>query len=89
MRLLSKKQLKELGPYSSAHVQRLENADLFPKRVRLGELALKFETHDVLPTVRDQRTQLFPIDNPFHRAYSDMEPCTASGLKNGPEPRLV
>jgi prophage regulatory protein len=36
MRLLSKKQLKELVLYSSAHVQRLENAGQFPKRVRLG-----------------------------------------------------
>jgi prophage regulatory protein len=36
MKLLSKKQLKELVLYSSAHVQRLENASQFPKRVRLG-----------------------------------------------------
>ena len=36
MKLLSKKQLKELVLYSSAHVQRLENAGSFPKRVRLG-----------------------------------------------------
>ncbi|HLG48144.1 MAG TPA: AlpA family phage regulatory protein [Reyranella sp.] len=36
MRLLSKKQLKELVLYSSAHVQRLENVGQFPKRVRLG-----------------------------------------------------
>ena len=36
MKLLSKKQLKELVLYSSAHVQRLENGGQFPKRVRLG-----------------------------------------------------
>lgn len=36
MKLLSKKQLKELVLYSSAHVQRLETAGVFPKRVRLG-----------------------------------------------------
>ena len=35
-RLLSKKQLKELVLYSHQHVQRLEHAGLFPKRVRLG-----------------------------------------------------
>lgn len=43
----------------------------------------------MLATVRDQPTQLFPIDNPFHCANSDMELCTASGLKNGPEPAPV
>ncbi|UYN96055.1 MAG: AlpA family phage regulatory protein [Enhydrobacter sp.] len=36
MRLLSKRQLKELVLYSPQHVQRLENAGKFPKRVRLG-----------------------------------------------------
>ncbi len=36
MRLLSKRQLKELVLYSPQHIQRLENANRFPKRVRLG-----------------------------------------------------
>ena len=36
MRLLSKRQLKELVLYSSQHVQRLENANRFPMRLRLG-----------------------------------------------------
>ena len=36
LRLLSKKQLKELVLYSHQHIQRLENDGLFPKRVRLG-----------------------------------------------------
>jgi prophage regulatory protein len=36
MRLLSKRQLKELVLYSSQHIQRLEHANRFPKRVRLG-----------------------------------------------------
>ena len=35
-RLLSKKQVKELVLYSHQHIQRLEHAGLFPKRVRLG-----------------------------------------------------
>ena len=34
MRLLSKRQLKELVLYSPKHVQRLANANRFPKRVR-------------------------------------------------------
>jgi len=36
MRLLSKKELKPLVLYSPQHIQRLEDADKFPKRVRLG-----------------------------------------------------
>src|SRR4051794_38273727 len=36
MRLLSKRQLKELVLYCPQHVQRLEDAKRFPKRVRLG-----------------------------------------------------
>jgi prophage regulatory protein len=36
MRMVSKRQLKELVLYSSQHIQRLENAGQFPKRVRLG-----------------------------------------------------
>lgn len=36
MRLLSKRQLKELVLYSPQHVRRLEDAGRFPKRVRLG-----------------------------------------------------
>lgn len=41
MRMLSKKMLKELVLYSSAHIQRLEDAGQFPKRVRLGINAAK------------------------------------------------
>ncbi len=36
LRILSKKQLKELVLYSHVHIQRMEDAGLFPKRVRLG-----------------------------------------------------
>ena len=36
MKLLSKRQVKELVLYSSQHIQRLESAGRFPKRVRLG-----------------------------------------------------
>ncbi|MBL4665225.1 MAG: AlpA family phage regulatory protein [Nitrospinaceae bacterium] len=36
MRILSKRQLKELVLYSPQHIARLEKAGLFPKRVQLG-----------------------------------------------------
>ena len=37
MKLLSKRQLKEVVLYSPQHIQRLEDAGRFPKRVRLGD----------------------------------------------------
>ncbi len=36
MRILSKRQLKELVLYSPQHIQRLEHAGTFPRRLRLG-----------------------------------------------------
>ncbi|GAB5445496.1 MAG: hypothetical protein Gyms2KO_03690 [Gymnodinialimonas sp.] len=36
MRMLSKRQLKELVLYSPQHIARLEKAGLFPLRVQLG-----------------------------------------------------
>ena len=36
-RLLSKKQVKELVLYSFAHIERMEKAGRFPKRVRLSQ----------------------------------------------------
>lgn len=36
MRILSKKDVKEMVLYSPQHISRLEKAGLFPKRVQLG-----------------------------------------------------
>ena len=36
MKLLSKKEVRDRTTYSFAHIDRLENQGLFPKRVRLG-----------------------------------------------------
>ncbi len=36
MRILSKRQLKELVLYSPQHIARLEKAGQFPKRIQLG-----------------------------------------------------
>lgn len=35
-RFLSKREVKALTTYSSTHIQRLEDAGQFPKRMRLG-----------------------------------------------------
>lgn len=48
MRILSKRQLKELVLYSPQHVARLEKAGQFPKRVQLGPNRVGWVENEVL-----------------------------------------
>jgi prophage regulatory protein len=48
MRILSKRQLKELVLYSPQHIARLEKAGLFPKRVQLGPCRVGWVEAEVL-----------------------------------------
>lgn len=48
MRILSKRQLKELVLYSPQHVARLEKAGSFPKRVQLGPNRVGWVEDEVL-----------------------------------------
>ena len=48
MRLLSKRQLREMVLYSPQHVDRLEKAGRFPKRVRLGQNRVGWLEDEVL-----------------------------------------
>ncbi|PWE34142.1 transcriptional regulator [Maritimibacter sp. 55A14] len=48
MRILSKRQLKELVLYSHQHVARLEKAGKFPKRVQLGPNRVGWVEDEVL-----------------------------------------
>ena len=48
MRILSKKQLRELVLYCAAHIDRLEKAGKFPKRVRLGPNRVGWIEQEVL-----------------------------------------
>ena len=48
MRILSKRQLRELVLYSPQHVARLEKAGQFPKRVRLGPSRVGWVEDEVL-----------------------------------------
>lgn len=52
MRILSKRQVKELVLYSPQHVARLEAAGLFPKRVRLGPNRVGWVEGEVLDWLR-------------------------------------
>lgn len=48
MRMLSKRQLKELVLYSPQHVARLEKAGVFPKRIQLGPNRVGWVEEEVL-----------------------------------------
>lgn len=48
MRMLSKRQLKELVLYSPQHIARMEKAGQFPKRVELGPSRVGWVEDEVL-----------------------------------------
>jgi len=48
MRLLSKRQLKEMVLYSPQHIARLEKAGKFPKRVQIGPNRVGWVEDEVL-----------------------------------------
>jgi prophage regulatory protein len=48
MRMLSKRQLREMVLYSPQHIARLEAAGKFPKRVQLGQCPVGWTEQDAL-----------------------------------------
>jgi prophage regulatory protein len=54
MRLLSKRQLKEMVLYSPQHVARLEKAGKFPKRVQIGPNRVGWVEEEVLDWLRER-----------------------------------
>ena len=54
MRILSKRQLKELVLYSPQHVARLEKAGTFPKRVTLGPNRVGWIEGEVLDWLQER-----------------------------------
>lgn len=54
MRMLSKRQVKELVLYSPQHIARLEAAGQFPKRVQLGSNRVGWVESEVLEWLRQR-----------------------------------
>jgi len=54
MRLLSKRQVKELVLYSPQHIARLEKAGQFPKRVQLGPNRVGWVEAEVLEWLEER-----------------------------------
>ena len=54
MRILSKKDLRALVLYSPAHIDRLEKAGRFPKRVQLGPCRVGWVESEVLDWLQER-----------------------------------
>ena len=54
MRILSKRQLKELVLYSPQHIARLEKAGKFPKRIQLGSNRVGWLESEVLEWLQEK-----------------------------------
>ncbi len=54
MRIISKRELKEMVLYSPQHIQRLENAGTFPKRVVLGPNRVGWVLDEVLEWLQER-----------------------------------
>ena len=54
MRLLSKRQLKEMVLYSPQHVARLEKAGMFPKRIQIGPNRVGWVEDEVLDWLQER-----------------------------------
>ncbi|MFV0410739.1 MAG: helix-turn-helix transcriptional regulator [Paracoccus sp. (in: a-proteobacteria)] len=61
MRILSKRELKELVLYSPQHIARLEKAGTFPKRIQLGPNRVGWLEAEVLDWLHERLTAR---DNP-------------------------
>ena len=57
MRILSKKDLRPLVLYSPAHIDRLEKAGLFPKRIQLGPCRVGWLENEVLGWLEERIKQ--------------------------------
>ena len=54
MRLLSKRQLKEMVLYSPQHIARLEKAGMFPKWVQIGPNRVGWVEDEILEWLRER-----------------------------------
>ena len=66
MRMLSKRQLKELVLYSPQHIARMEKAGQFPKRVHLGPNRVGWVEAEVLDWLR---SKLECSEQPYRHSF--------------------
>jgi len=54
MKLLTKKQVREMVSYSFAHIDRLEKDGKFPRRVRLGQMRVVWVESEIEEWIKAQ-----------------------------------
>ena len=64
MRILSKRQLREMVLYSPQHIARLEKAGTFPLRVRLGNNRVGWIEGEVLDWLQERIDARSPMNTP-------------------------
>jgi prophage regulatory protein len=66
MRIIDWKQMKEmhLNPYSRQHTKRLEDAGLYPKRVRIGNNRVGWVLDEILKHNQKLAEQRYTTDTP-------------------------
>lgn len=57
MRFLSKRQVRDLVPYSPQHIDRLEAAGKFPKRVQLGPCRVGWVESEVIEWMKQRMAE--------------------------------
>lgn len=56
-RLITKKQLRTIVPYTPQHILRLEKKGRFPKRVRVGENRVAWLMHEIEQWISERVSQ--------------------------------
>jgi hypothetical protein len=74
MRILSKRQLKELVLYSPQHIARLEKVGQFPRRVQLGTGL----GNTTAPARINRSTCVQPFQNPYSKKNKKSGPGTGA-----------
>jgi prophage regulatory protein len=54
-RVVNRRELKRLVPFSSQHVLRLEKKGMFPKRIKVGERRVGWWLHEVMAWLEKKR----------------------------------
>lgn len=56
-RVITKKELRLLVPYTPQHISRLEKAGKFPKRIRIGERRVGWWLHEIMAWIDQRRSE--------------------------------
>jgi prophage regulatory protein len=62
-RVISRKELLEMIPYTSQHILRLEKAGKFPRRIPIGARRVGWWLHEILAWLKAREAERPPISD--------------------------